>query len=143
MHVVARRAASKVHDVCRLWQLHLVRPVPVPGVRAGAGAIQQAVPVGGAPGYRARCRARLPGGVPGPRQRSRQGRGVVSAAAGAVACFMSHCEWNSTMEGVQNGVPFLAWPYFADQFINEAYICDVWKVGLRAEADETALITQD
>jgi hypothetical protein len=61
----------------------------------------------------------------------------------AVACFTSHCEWNSTMEGVQNGVPFLAWPYFADQFINEAYICDVWKVGLRAEADETGLITKD
>jgi len=61
----------------------------------------------------------------------------------AVACFVSHCGWNSTMEGVRNGVPFLAWPYFADQFVNQLYICDVWKVGLRAEADESGVITKE
>jgi len=61
----------------------------------------------------------------------------------AVACFVTHCGWNSTMEGVRNGVPFLAWPYFADQFVNQLYICDVWKVGLRAEADESGVITKE
>ncbi|KAJ1278298.1 hypothetical protein BS78_04G069500 [Paspalum vaginatum] len=61
----------------------------------------------------------------------------------AVACFVSHCGWNSTMEGVRNGVPFLAWPYFADQFVNQGYICDVWKVGLRAEADESGVVTKE
>ncbi|KAA8547919.1 hypothetical protein F0562_004348 [Nyssa sinensis] len=60
----------------------------------------------------------------------------------SVACFLSHCGWNSTMEGVSNGVPFLCWPYFADQFINQSYICDVWKVGLRFEQDERRIITQ-
>ncbi|KAK3149296.1 hypothetical protein QOZ80_3AG0215490 [Eleusine coracana subsp. coracana] len=35
----------------------------------------------------------------------------------AVACFMSHCGWNSTMEGVRNGVPFVCWPYFCDQHL--------------------------
>ncbi|EAY78064.1 hypothetical protein OsI_33108 [Oryza sativa Indica Group] len=54
----------------------------------------------------------------------------------AVACFVSHCGWNSIMEGVRNGVPFVAWPYFADQFVNRAYICDIWRVGLPAVADE-------
>ncbi|KAL3526586.1 hypothetical protein ACH5RR_011242 [Cinchona calisaya] len=48
----------------------------------------------------------------------------------SVACFLSHCGWNSTIEGVSNGLPFLCWPYFADQFLNQSYICDVWKVGL-------------
>lgn len=48
----------------------------------------------------------------------------------SIACFLSHCGWNSTIEGVINGVPFLCWPFFADQFIDETYICDVWKVGL-------------
>lgn len=61
----------------------------------------------------------------------------------AVACFVSHCRWNSTVEGVRNGVPFLAWPYFADQFVNQVYICDVWKVGLSTVADESGVITKE
>ncbi|KAL6851903.1 hypothetical protein ACP4OV_020088 [Aristida adscensionis] len=79
------------------------------------------------------------------------GRGMVVAwspqqqvlAHPAVACFVSHCGWNSTLEGLRNGVPFLAWPYFADQFVNQTYICDVWKVGLPAEADEAGVITKE
>ena len=60
----------------------------------------------------------------------------------SVACFLSHCGWNSTVEGVNNGVPFLCWPYFADQFINETYICDVWKIGLGFNPDENGIITR-
>ncbi|CAL5325905.1 unnamed protein product [Camellia sinensis] len=58
----------------------------------------------------------------------------------SVGCFVSHCGWNSVMEGVSNGVPFLCWPYFADQFINQSYICDVWKVGLGLERDESGIV---
>lgn len=58
----------------------------------------------------------------------------------SVACFLSHCGWNSTIEGVSNGVPFLCWPYFADQFLNESYVCDVWKVGLRFSRNESGII---
>ncbi|WCJ25611.1 UDP-Glycosyltransferase superfamily protein [Euphorbia peplus] len=58
----------------------------------------------------------------------------------SVGCFMSHCGWNSTMEGVANGVPFLCWPYFADQFLDETYICDVWKVGMNFNPDESGII---
>ncbi|PWA52945.1 UDP-glucuronosyl/UDP-glucosyltransferase [Artemisia annua] len=47
----------------------------------------------------------------------------------SIACFLSHCGWNSTLEGVTNGLPFLCWPYFSDQFIDESYICDIWKNG--------------
>ncbi|XP_044467821.1 UDP-glycosyltransferase 83A1-like [Mangifera indica] len=43
----------------------------------------------------------------------------------SIDCFVSHCGWNSTMEGVSNGLPFLCWPYFGDQFINQSYICDI------------------
>ncbi|CAL1401966.1 unnamed protein product [Linum trigynum] len=54
----------------------------------------------------------------------------------SVGCFVSHCGWNSTMEGLASGVPFLCWPYFADQFLNASYVCDVWKVGLRLERED-------
>ncbi|XP_031257640.1 UDP-glycosyltransferase 83A1-like [Pistacia vera] len=61
----------------------------------------------------------------------------------SIACFFSHCGWNSTMEGLSNGLPFLCWPYFADQFIDEGYICDIWKVGLKLNKDESGLITRE
>ncbi|XP_054810438.1 UDP-glycosyltransferase 83A1-like [Prosopis cineraria] len=54
----------------------------------------------------------------------------------AIACFVSHCGWNSTMEGLSNGVPFLCWPYFADQFFDKTCICDYWKVGLGFDLDD-------
>ncbi|XP_061369284.1 UDP-glycosyltransferase 83A1-like [Gastrolobium bilobum] len=60
----------------------------------------------------------------------------------SVACFISHCGWNSTMESVSNGIPILCWPCFADQFLNRSYICDVWKVGLGLERDGSGIITQ-
>ncbi|KAL3636567.1 hypothetical protein CASFOL_018866 [Castilleja foliolosa] len=59
----------------------------------------------------------------------------------SVACFISHCGWNSTVESVSNGVPIMCWPYFADQFINQSYICDVWKLGLKLEKDTNGIVT--
>ncbi|KAK2634633.1 hypothetical protein Ddye_029425 [Dipteronia dyeriana] len=59
----------------------------------------------------------------------------------SVACFLSHCGWNSTIEGLSMGVPFLCWPYFADQFHNRSYICDAWKVGLELIPDNNGIIT--
>ncbi|KAJ0830487.1 putative UDP-glucuronosyl/UDP-glucosyltransferase [Helianthus annuus] len=61
----------------------------------------------------------------------------------SLACFMTHCGWNSILEGVTNGLPFLCWPYFGDQFYNETYICDIWKTGLRLEEDKTGIITRE
>lgn len=58
----------------------------------------------------------------------------------SVACFLSHCGWNSTMEGISNGLPFLCWPYFADQFLNQSYICDTWKVGLGFNPNKDGII---
>ncbi|KAK6155019.1 hypothetical protein DH2020_009267 [Rehmannia glutinosa] len=58
----------------------------------------------------------------------------------SVACFVSHCGWNSAIEGVSNGVPILCWPYFADHFFNQSYICDKWKVGLGFSKDESGII---
>ncbi|KAF8037426.1 hypothetical protein BT93_B0353 [Corymbia citriodora subsp. variegata] len=56
----------------------------------------------------------------------------------SVCCFVTHCGWNSTMEGIASGVPFLCWPYFADQFYVRSYVCDMLKAGLDLEAAEEA-----
>lgn len=61
----------------------------------------------------------------------------------SIVCFLSHCGWNSTLEGVTNGLPFLCWPYFSDQYIDESYICDIWKNGLGFNKDEDGIITKE
>ncbi|KAL6840845.1 hypothetical protein ACP4OV_029371 [Aristida adscensionis] len=53
----------------------------------------------------------------------------------AVGCFVTHCGWNSTCEGVAAGVPMVCWPVFADQYTNCKYACDIWRVGLRLDAE--------
>ena len=58
----------------------------------------------------------------------------------SVACFLSHCGWNSTLEGISRGVQFLCWPFFIDQFHNRSYICDVWKIGFGLTPNKNWLI---
>ncbi|KAL4184290.1 hypothetical protein AMTRI_Chr10g310 [Amborella trichopoda] len=61
----------------------------------------------------------------------------------SIACFVTHCGWNSTIEGISNGVPFICWPYFADQFLNQTYIVDIWKVGVGLKANEDGVFSKD
>lgn len=56
----------------------------------------------------------------------------------ATGAFLSHCGWNSVLEGIVAGVPILAWPMGADQFSNATLIVDELKIGVRVcEGDET------
>ncbi|ERN20296.1 UDP-glycosyltransferase 74E1 [Amborella trichopoda] len=58
----------------------------------------------------------------------------------AVGCFVTHCGWNSTLEGLTQGVPMVAIPLRSDQPTNSKFISDVWKMGVRAEADEQEVV---
>ncbi|KAL9323517.1 hypothetical protein ACSQ67_008374 [Phaseolus vulgaris] len=60
----------------------------------------------------------------------------------AIACFVTHCGWNSTMEGLSNGVPLLCWPYFGDQPYNKTHICDELKVGLGIDKDQNGVVSR-
>ncbi|KAA8518670.1 hypothetical protein F0562_016144 [Nyssa sinensis] len=49
----------------------------------------------------------------------------------AIKGFLTHCGWNSTIEGVCSGVPMITWPMFAEQFFNEKFIVEILKIGVR------------
>ncbi|XVE49256.1 hypothetical protein DITRI_Ditri01bG0068400 [Diplodiscus trichospermus] len=49
----------------------------------------------------------------------------------SIACFITHCGWNSLLETLVAGVPVIAYPQWSDQPTNAKFIADVLKVGLR------------
>ncbi|KAJ4976127.1 hypothetical protein NE237_001233 [Protea cynaroides] len=61
----------------------------------------------------------------------------------SIACFLTHCGWNSILDAVTMGVPFLCWPNQFDQFLHKNYICDVWKVGLALNPDGSGIVSGD
>lgn len=63
----------------------------------------------------------------------------------SVACFLTHCGWNSSVEAMTSGVPVLAFPQWGDQPTNTKFLVDVFGVGLRLSrgAGEDRLIKRD
>jgi UDP:flavonoid glycosyltransferase YjiC (YdhE family) len=48
----------------------------------------------------------------------------------AIGGFVTHCGWNSTIEGIAAGKPMVTWPVSAEQFFNEKLVTDVLKIGV-------------
>ncbi|XP_009590717.1 UDP-glycosyltransferase 89B2-like [Nicotiana tomentosiformis] len=49
-----------------------------------------------------------------------------------VSVFLTHCGWNSVLEGISSNVLILTWPMGADQFISAELLVNQLKVGIRA-----------
>ncbi|KAH7834190.1 hypothetical protein Vadar_013609 [Vaccinium darrowii] len=54
----------------------------------------------------------------------------------AIGGFMTHCGWNSMLEGVTAGVPLITWPLFAEQFYNEKLVTDILRIGVGVGSQE-------
>ncbi|XP_028761012.1 UDP-glucose flavonoid 3-O-glucosyltransferase 7-like, partial [Neltuma alba] len=57
----------------------------------------------------------------------------------AIGAFMTHCGWNSLMEGICAGVPMITWPLHSEQFFNEKLITQVHGIGVEVGADDWVL----
>jgi hypothetical protein len=48
----------------------------------------------------------------------------------ATGAFVTHCGWNSILEGITAGLPLLCWPMYAEQRMNKVHIVEEMKIGV-------------
>ncbi|GFY93293.1 UDP-glucosyl transferase 73C2 [Actinidia rufa] len=61
----------------------------------------------------------------------------------AVGAFLTHCGWNSILEGVCASVPMITWPQFEEQFFNEKLVVKVLETGVSVGAQATMNVLEE
>ncbi|XP_057787305.1 UDP-glycosyltransferase 75C1-like [Salvia miltiorrhiza] len=61
----------------------------------------------------------------------------------SIGCFVTHCGWNSTLEGLVCGVPLIGCPHFSDQTTNAKLVEEVWRNGVRARTNGEVVIKRE
>ncbi|XP_072993204.1 UDP-glycosyltransferase 88F5-like [Typha latifolia] len=58
----------------------------------------------------------------------------------AVGGFVTHCGWNSTLEGIVAGLPLICWPLYAEQRMNKVFLVEEMRVGVEIEGYDEDLV---
>nr|TKW16674.1 LOW QUALITY PROTEIN: hypothetical protein SEVIR_5G314700v2 [Setaria viridis] len=58
----------------------------------------------------------------------------------AVGAFVTHCGWNSALQGIVSGVPTICWPLYSEQRMNKVHMVEEMKVGVAVEGYEEELV---
>ncbi|EES01435.2 hypothetical protein BDA96_03G310700 [Sorghum bicolor] len=58
----------------------------------------------------------------------------------SIGAFVTHCGWNSVLEGIASGVPMICWPLYAEQKMNKVHMVEEIKVGVVMEGYEEELV---
>ncbi|XP_020232895.1 hydroquinone glucosyltransferase [Cajanus cajan] len=61
----------------------------------------------------------------------------------SVGGFLTHCGWNSILESVQEGVPLIAWPLYAEQKMIAVLLTDGFKVALRPKLNDEGIVEKE
>nr|KYP70990.1 Cytokinin-O-glucosyltransferase 3 [Cajanus cajan] len=68
---------------------------------------------------------------------------VLILSHGAIGAFLTHCGWNSTLEGICGGVPLVTFPLFAEQFYNEKVVAQVVEIGVSVGAESVVHLGEE
>ncbi|KAL6845112.1 hypothetical protein ACP4OV_024607 [Aristida adscensionis] len=58
----------------------------------------------------------------------------------AIGGFVTHCGWNSVLEGIVSGMPMICWPLYAEQRLNKVHMVEEMKIGVVLDGYEEELV---
>lgn len=58
----------------------------------------------------------------------------------ATGAFVTHCGWNSVLEGITAGVPMLCWPLYAEQKMNKVFMVEEAGIGVEVAGWQQGLV---
>ncbi|KAL6614560.1 hypothetical protein ACP70R_036830 [Stipagrostis hirtigluma subsp. patula] len=64
-------------------------------------------------------------------------------AHGAVGGFVTHCGWNSVLEAIVGGVPMLAWPMYAEQWMNKVFLVEEMRLAVAVEGYDKGMVKDE